>query len=206
MFGGWDGNQDLADLWCYHSPSRQWTCISRNASDEVCWIWFLNSYNQIKFSRWFVLEIKEKWLYFLDRFACSLHIDTYDKNTFIIKFTRASLLPKSVFSQTLIKFEFFFCWNIFSFGFLKSWEILLDNWVSILWEHRQQTVWRCPQVVVHSLSQIFFVYSIRKHSCCYIKSLWTASWHYKPFWDFFNELTFTFSKVTCAFADFWTTI
>ena len=35
LYGGWDGNQDLADLWCYNSPNRQWTCLSRNAAEEV---------------------------------------------------------------------------------------------------------------------------------------------------------------------------
>ncbi|XP_060569193.1 muskelin-like [Ruditapes philippinarum] len=34
LYGGWDGNQDLADLWCYNSLNRQWTCLSRNAAEE----------------------------------------------------------------------------------------------------------------------------------------------------------------------------
>ena len=35
MFGGWDGNHDLADLWSYHVPSQQWNCLSKNVEDEV---------------------------------------------------------------------------------------------------------------------------------------------------------------------------
>ena len=34
LFGGWDGTQDLADLWSYSIPSGQWTCISRDTSKE----------------------------------------------------------------------------------------------------------------------------------------------------------------------------
>lgn len=35
LFGGWDGNQDLSDLWSYHVPTQQWTCIARNTEEEV---------------------------------------------------------------------------------------------------------------------------------------------------------------------------
>ncbi|XP_074644616.1 muskelin-like isoform X2 [Tubulanus polymorphus] len=34
LFGGWDGTQDLADLWSYHVPTQQWTCISKNTEEE----------------------------------------------------------------------------------------------------------------------------------------------------------------------------
>ncbi|XP_052287065.1 muskelin-like isoform X2 [Dreissena polymorpha] len=34
LYGGWDGNQDLADLWAYHVPSKQWTCLCRNSAEE----------------------------------------------------------------------------------------------------------------------------------------------------------------------------
>ncbi|ELU02476.1 hypothetical protein CAPTEDRAFT_169790 [Capitella teleta] len=34
LYGGWDGNQDLADLWSYHIPTHQWTCLTKNAEDE----------------------------------------------------------------------------------------------------------------------------------------------------------------------------
>ncbi|XP_064604593.1 muskelin-like isoform X2 [Liolophura sinensis] len=34
LFGGWDGNQDLSDLWSYHVPTQQWTCIARNTEEE----------------------------------------------------------------------------------------------------------------------------------------------------------------------------
>ncbi|KAK6176578.1 hypothetical protein SNE40_014836 [Patella caerulea] len=34
LFGGWDGNHDLADLWAYHVPSKNWTCLSRNTEEE----------------------------------------------------------------------------------------------------------------------------------------------------------------------------
>ena len=35
LFGGWDGNEDLADMWAYHIPRRQWICVSKNAAEEV---------------------------------------------------------------------------------------------------------------------------------------------------------------------------
>ena len=35
LFGGWDGNQDLSDLWAYHIPSQQWTCLCPKTEDEV---------------------------------------------------------------------------------------------------------------------------------------------------------------------------
>ena len=35
LFGGWDGNQDLADLWSYHIPTHTWTCLAKNTADEV---------------------------------------------------------------------------------------------------------------------------------------------------------------------------
>ena len=34
LFGGWDGNTDLSDLWAYHVPSQEWNCISRNTQEE----------------------------------------------------------------------------------------------------------------------------------------------------------------------------
>ncbi|XP_013792718.2 muskelin-like [Limulus polyphemus] len=34
LFGGWDGMQDLSDLWAYHIPSNQWTCLSQDTSCE----------------------------------------------------------------------------------------------------------------------------------------------------------------------------
>nr|CAD7399137.1 unnamed protein product [Timema cristinae] len=34
LFGGWDGNQDLSDLWTYHVPTRKWTLIMRDTEVE----------------------------------------------------------------------------------------------------------------------------------------------------------------------------
>ncbi|CAI9718917.1 muskelin-like isoform X1 [Octopus vulgaris] len=34
LYGGWDGNQDLADLWAYHVPSQSWTCLSKDTEEE----------------------------------------------------------------------------------------------------------------------------------------------------------------------------
>ncbi|KAG8227240.1 hypothetical protein J437_LFUL003971 [Ladona fulva] len=34
LFGGWDGNQDLSDLWSYHIPSRQWTLLSVDTESQ----------------------------------------------------------------------------------------------------------------------------------------------------------------------------
>lgn len=30
LFGGWDGQRDLADVWVYSIAANQWTCLSRN--------------------------------------------------------------------------------------------------------------------------------------------------------------------------------
>ena len=35
LYGGWDGNQDLADLWSYHVLTGEWTSISKNTDEEV---------------------------------------------------------------------------------------------------------------------------------------------------------------------------
>ena len=35
LFGGWDGSQDLSDLWMYHIPSREWHCLSKDTKEEV---------------------------------------------------------------------------------------------------------------------------------------------------------------------------
>lgn len=36
LFGGWDGNQDLADLWLFDIDSSTWTCICKDTSTVVC--------------------------------------------------------------------------------------------------------------------------------------------------------------------------
>lgn len=35
LLGGWDGYQDLADLWTYHIPTNKWTLISEDAKVQV---------------------------------------------------------------------------------------------------------------------------------------------------------------------------
>ena len=35
LFGGWDGNQDLADFWAYSIPNATWTLLSKNTENEV---------------------------------------------------------------------------------------------------------------------------------------------------------------------------
>jgi hypothetical protein len=35
LFGGWDGTQDLSDLWQYHVPTNQWTKLSSNTESQV---------------------------------------------------------------------------------------------------------------------------------------------------------------------------
>jgi hypothetical protein len=35
LFGGWDGNQDLSDLWAYHVPTHKWTLITKDTEAEV---------------------------------------------------------------------------------------------------------------------------------------------------------------------------
>lgn len=36
LFGGWDGNQDLSDMWAYHIPTQKWRMVSADTSLEVC--------------------------------------------------------------------------------------------------------------------------------------------------------------------------
>lgn len=40
VFGGWDGYQELADLWSFNIPSGKWTLISENTEAEVCLIFY----------------------------------------------------------------------------------------------------------------------------------------------------------------------
>ena len=35
LFGGWDGNSDLADLWAYKIPTEEWSLICKNTEDVV---------------------------------------------------------------------------------------------------------------------------------------------------------------------------
>lgn len=35
LFGGWDGNQDLADLWSYDIATSKWTLICKDTEAEV---------------------------------------------------------------------------------------------------------------------------------------------------------------------------
>lgn len=35
LFGGWDGHQDLSDLWSYHIPSNKWKLLSNDVEAEV---------------------------------------------------------------------------------------------------------------------------------------------------------------------------
>ncbi|CAL4059856.1 unnamed protein product, partial [Meganyctiphanes norvegica] len=34
LFGGWDGMQDLSDLWAYNVSSKEWSCITRDTSAQ----------------------------------------------------------------------------------------------------------------------------------------------------------------------------
>jgi hypothetical protein len=34
LFGGWDGKQDLADLWAYHIREERWRCVSRDTRQQ----------------------------------------------------------------------------------------------------------------------------------------------------------------------------
>lgn len=35
LFGGWDGNQDLSDLWVYNIPTNKWTLICKDTESVV---------------------------------------------------------------------------------------------------------------------------------------------------------------------------
>lgn len=35
MYGGWDGNHDLADFWVYDIADQRWSLISRNTEEQV---------------------------------------------------------------------------------------------------------------------------------------------------------------------------
>lgn len=36
LLGGWDGHQDMSDLWSYHVPTNKWKLISYDVEAEVC--------------------------------------------------------------------------------------------------------------------------------------------------------------------------
>lgn len=38
LFGGWNGNQDLADLWTYNINDSTWTLLCEDTSAVVCTI------------------------------------------------------------------------------------------------------------------------------------------------------------------------
>lgn len=40
LFGGWDGNQDLSDLWAFHVPTRKWTLVTKDTEAEVSSIFY----------------------------------------------------------------------------------------------------------------------------------------------------------------------
>lgn len=44
LFGGWDGNQDLADFWAYSISDGSWTLLSENTENEVQELNFQCSY------------------------------------------------------------------------------------------------------------------------------------------------------------------
>lgn len=35
LLGGWDGHQDLSDLWAYHVPTNKWKLLSYDVEAEV---------------------------------------------------------------------------------------------------------------------------------------------------------------------------
>ena len=35
MFGGWDGNRDLADLWVYDIAEQKWSLLNHDTEQEV---------------------------------------------------------------------------------------------------------------------------------------------------------------------------
>lgn len=37
LHGGWGGNRELADFWKFSIHKHQWTCISLDTANEVCW-------------------------------------------------------------------------------------------------------------------------------------------------------------------------
>ncbi|KAL8596859.1 hypothetical protein ACOMHN_060667 [Nucella lapillus] len=34
MFGGWDGQDDLDDMWAFHVPTLEWTCLCKHTAQE----------------------------------------------------------------------------------------------------------------------------------------------------------------------------
>lgn len=43
LFGGWDGNQDLADLWSYDISTYKWTLICKNTETVVSLLYYYNA-------------------------------------------------------------------------------------------------------------------------------------------------------------------
>ncbi|KAL4226060.1 Muskelin 1 [Mactra antiquata] len=107
LYGGWDGNQDLADLWSYHSPSKQWTCISRDTAEEggPC----ARSCHKM------CLDYERKQIFTLGRYLdssmrteCNLKSDFYmydienNKWTLITEDTAAMGGPKLIFDHQVV--------------------------------------------------------------------------------------------------------
>lgn len=38
LFGGWDGNQDLADLWAYNISTKKWQLICKDTEAVVSYL------------------------------------------------------------------------------------------------------------------------------------------------------------------------
>lgn len=48
LFGGWDGNQDLADLWSYDIATDKWTLICKNTETVVSAYCYYNIHKQLR--------------------------------------------------------------------------------------------------------------------------------------------------------------
>ena len=76
LYGGWDGNKDLADMWSYHVPSAEWTCISKNTDEDV------RSFKNTSFSSGIVL------FYYAVKQWFNEHVDVtdYGKQSLSLRF------------------------------------------------------------------------------------------------------------------------
>ena len=48
LFGGWNGNQDLADFWAYNINTSTWSLICSDTTAIVCIILFFKILNFLK--------------------------------------------------------------------------------------------------------------------------------------------------------------
>ncbi|GFO15470.1 muskelin [Plakobranchus ocellatus] len=107
MFGGWDGNRDLADFWSYHLPSQTWVCLSHDTERD--------GGPSARSCHKMCLDYEKKQIFTLgryldpsmrspDRLKCDFHMYDIDSHqwTFITEDTAAMGGPRLIFDHQMV--------------------------------------------------------------------------------------------------------